>query len=340
MIRTRAPAADRDRSRLPDPARSRPQCAANPDRRLIRMHRMKTILLAAVAVCLAGAVASSAHARSSYDVEIILFENVDVPADPSERWHPRVITPSFDNAVAFDRGTVRGNELDRPPSGFGRLDSSQLRLRGQRAALERSERYRVLGHFGWYQPALDLEQAVSLRINAGEPLRVRVPARDFARLDATLPDSDQVAGDSVDAADDALGDDAFHRFAGPTHEIEVHPLDGTVKLVVTRYVHILTDLYLTLPVEWAESPADLMPGRGDAPELQRDAEITPYGQDHGSSAVAGGPTAPVIATGIDGRPVLSYPVVQQRRMRSGELHHLDHPIMGMLILVSPRRDGN
>jgi hypothetical protein len=38
----------------------------------------------------------------------------------------------------------------------------------------------------------------------------------------------------------------------------------------------------------------------------------------------------------EGRAVLSYPFEQRRRMRSGELHYLDHPALGILVLVEPR----
>jgi hypothetical protein len=238
------------------------------------MPRTFPLLLLVLVSCLA---VSSVQARTAYNVEIILFENLDVPADPSERWHPRVVMPELEGAVAFERAAVRGTEVEAPPAGFGRIPRERLTLRREREALESSDRYRVIGHFGWYQPALDRDEAIALRITAGEPVRIRLRVPEFPRLETTLPEIDrptwtadddssgvqttgQANGDANDFMDDA------RRFAigsRRSQELDFYPLDGTVMLVVSRYLHILTDLYLTVPVEWAETPLDLMPGRDD-----------------------------------------------------------------------------
>ena len=42
-----------------------------------------------------------------------------------------------------------------------------------------------------------------------------------------------------------------------------------------------------------------------------------------------------VTRGPDDRPLLSYAFQQQRRMRSGELHYLDHPVIGLLVKVTP-----
>ncbi len=46
------------------------------------------------------------------------------------------------------------------------------------------------------------------------------------------------------------------------------------------------------------------------------------------------PESPAAAD--DGTPVLiNAPVIQERRMRSGELHYLDHPFLGILVKINP-----
>ncbi len=78
-----------------------------------------------------------------------------------------------------------------------------------------------------------------------------------------------------------------------------------------------------------------LPGTGAG--LDAGEETAEGAETRGS---AGGISAPRVALGPDGRAMLSYPFVQHRRMRSGELHYLDHPVLGMLILVdrAPEED--
>jgi hypothetical protein len=77
-------------------------------------------------------------------------------------------------------------------------------------------------------------------------------------------------------------------------------LEGTLKLSAGRYLHAELDLVLSrLEPEQASS------GAAD--------ENSPY----------------------RGPAYRSYRMQQHRRMRSGELHYIDHPLMGVLLLVRP-----
>ena len=76
-------------------------------------------------------------------------------------------------------------------------------------------------------------------------------------------------------------------------------LEGTLRLSAGRYLHAELDLLLTSVVEGANT-----------------------GPPSGASA-SGGPG------------YRSYRLRDHRRMRSGELHYIDHPLMGVLLLVKP-----
>ncbi len=80
--------------------------------------------------------------------------------------------------------------------------------------------------------------------------------------------------------------------------LPVPHLEGTILVSVSRYLHVATDLRLV--------------------------EAT---QSYVSSTMNG--TAP----GIGAAPV--YRMQQQRRMRSGELHYIDHPRFGLLVQITP-----
>lgn len=298
--------------------------------------RARPAILIAAVLALAF-ISAPAHARTMYDVEIIVFENLDVPADNSERWQPEVTLPLFDRTAAFEPDDpVGGRFVDELPEQFGRLTEDEYRLRSQRKRLDDSRRYRVLRHEAWRQPAFEADEAVSLRIREGEPIAVDIPIRtigpygDAMHIDEILR---QAAGDAEQSAGGY--DDADWRSIGPMSErrrVRVYPLDGTVRIVVRRYLHVHTNLYFTTPVTWAGQAGDFIQADGVIDDANGNG-----GQDD-ETAVAGSARATEVALGPDGEPMLSYPFRQQRRMRSGELHYLDNPVIGMLVLVTPR-DG-
>lgn len=278
-----------------------------------------------------------------YDVEIVLFENLDVRAAENERWRPQVVVPDFEGASTFERGRARTDTMVALPRGFEQLPEGQTSLDQAVRRLEDSPRYRVVRHLLWRQPGLDADTAVPLRFHAGEPVTVRAPEPMLARPDLGPPEpeaeaeaagagTDQEDGDTavnepatagIGPAEDAgtAPDTPFGGVPAPrVHEVSVFPLDGTIRLVVSRYLHLHANLYYTEAVDWSEEAAG---GRDDAgASEERDAARSAR-----DSRIVRGP---------DGRAMLTYPFVQQRRMRSGELHYLDHPILGMLVLVTPR----
>lgn len=82
-------------------------------------------------------------------------------------------------------------------------------------------------------------------------------------------------------------------------------LSGTLKLVLSRYLHINTDLIYREPRTEQETAAGLF-SSSDNPN------------------------------GLSFEPrYQAYRMKQSRRMRSRELHYLDHPLFGMAILVTP-----
>lgn len=116
-------------------------------------------------------------------------------------------------------------------------------------------------------------------------------------------------------------------------------LQGTIRLYVSRYVHLETDLWLNtegdyLPEGWK------MPNPPLAPE--------PQAQDSSFFQVRLPPDwlyRPYLSNPIENiygeRSLPEYrwrhavALQQKRRMRSGELHYIDHPLLGLLIKVTP-----
>ncbi len=137
------------------------------------------------------------------------------------------------------------------------LAPAGYRLSAEETKLAGSRNYEVLLHTGWRQPGLLKEQAVTMHIHSPVP-------------------ADQT----------------------PTETTEVSPprLDGTVRLILSRYLHLDVDLRLL---------------------------GTPEPVDQGLFAPPEPPEVPV------------YRLQESRRMRSKELHYLDNPMFGVVALVTP-----
>jgi len=91
-------------------------------------------------------------------------------------------------------------------------------------------------------------------------------------------------------------------------------ITGTIKVVLARYLHLFGDLDYHRPVT------------GEAGEI----DSTRQDQTTSQSINAGDSAAPVaLATET------SYPIEFRRRMRSKELHYIDHPLVGILVQINP-----
>lgn len=119
--------------------------------------------------------------------------------------------------------------------------------------------------------------------------------------------------------------------AGPTirHTMPTHPnanpaaaprrsarreLEGTVKVSLGRYLHVHTDL-----VYWRPMPA--------TPTIAAPATQSSTAEPTPPNTVA--PTAAAPAPRLTG-----FRLRQHRRMRSRELHYLDHPMLGLIIIIN------
>lgn len=324
----------------------------------MRLHR--TALL-----CLLSLLATPALAETRYDVEVVVIEQDSDRDATGERWRPVIAVPDFQRAGTFEGST--GNPL---PDDFERLSTNDTRLQSVLDRLESSSRYRVLRHMRWRQPALAPGESIPIRLHSGDPIPIEapldviehpVPAADNESMDEKLEEGDGAVTGQSDMEDDARGGEATtdstalpgsdgdmalvrSPHARRTQRVSVYPLDGTIELVVSRYLHIHADLYYTRPVEWDET---IMARGGtagpaiDTPDGESMADGTSDGEaaDAGENAMpAAEEMAPAVARGPDNQAMLSFPFHQSRRMRSGELHYLDHPLIGILVLVTPVED--
>ncbi|MGM0594441.1 MAG: CsiV family protein [Pseudomonadota bacterium] len=231
-----------------------------------------------------------AHAEEEtrwYDVEVMLFVQNNQDYRHTEVWPLDYTLPRRDNARALQMPTPDQDEQD--PTPFTLLPRDALRLSSDAARIERARDMELLLHFGWRQPGLPREEAVAVDIDS----------KTLAIADAPLQEDAQNAA-------------------------EPSRLEGTLTLILSRYLHLRTDLLYREPLE---EPAMQSGARSPGPS---------------DEAAMGMPLSDEAAFSDDlflqaeeQAHYQVYRMQQSRRMRSKELHYFDHPVFGLVVKVYP-----
>ena len=184
------------------------------------------------------------------------------------------------------------------PTPFIVLPRNQREFHGKSAYMQRTGRYRTLFHETWIQPVLPESRALPLFI-------------DQSGDTGTWP-----------------------------------RLQGSVKLHISRYLHLETNLWLNtqgdyLPGVWSMPAPPLGPPSliVELPEPELEEESDPYFVTAEDTYAEQGLTEDGFLEEEDLGP--TYPwrhavlMQQKRRMRSREVHYLDHPLLGVVIQLIP-----
>lgn len=233
---------------------------------LIMMFR--TALLALLSLSLASTPSLAQEKPVRYVVELVLFQHTDPAAVRAEHWPETVATPDYASTTELAPAGVKAE--------FRSLEDSAKELTGAVKLLNDSERYTVVAHLVWEQPGLPSDSAVPVRVNAGKDYGLEFPELMQPRLEF---------------------DEEGNLIEIPPPE-SLDELEGTVRIVLGRYLHVYTDLLFRKPLttmEYNEAADMLVP-------VER---------------------------------LRAIPVREWRRMRSRELHYMDHPLLGMLVKITP-----
>ena len=178
--------------------------------------------------------------------------------------------------------------------------------------MQKSSAYRPLLHLGWIQPGFPAEEARLVHVrndNAG---------LGAVTIDAEPVDEGAVAGTSPN--DYRTGDAPT---LSPRIDMARDPsrvaLDGTVRVHRARYLHVQADLLYYRPGD--DGTGARLPAGDDPAGLPPpDSPDTAYIEQ--------------LLAEEDAVPRL-FRLTESRRMRSRELHYLDHPLFGVLVEAWP-----
>ena len=118
-------------------------------------------------------------------------------------------------------------------------------------------------------------------------------------------------------------------------------LQGSVNLYLSRYLHLETNMWLNttgdyLPGEW-QMPAPPLGPQSVIIEQPPAPQTTPPVTEQLPGTDSGQPGDAAIE--LDSGPVYPYRhavlLQQKRRMRSNEVHYIDHPLIGLVVKLTP-----
>jgi Peptidoglycan-binding protein, CsiV len=211
------------------------------------------------------------------------------------------LAPSSVGAATSGGALPAMNTLPAPmqPALFTTLPPEQQQLATKAAAMSRSGRYRILFHDAWLQPISSQAESVPIVL-------------------------------------DRSGDGG----AWPA-------LQGSIKLYLDTYVYLQTNLWLNtrgeyLPGVW-RMPAPPLAPASHAAISALPATAKPVGQSVGAGAQKPPMDTQVgkSTLGMGDTPGPEYPfrhavlLQQTRRIPSGKIAYVDHPLLGVLVQVSP-----
>ena len=243
-----------------------------------------------------------------YDVEVIVFKNIKVPK--SREFVLPVSSPGQDEAM-LDLSSASSVEVARE-SGYELLPPDEYRLLEVLARLIKSSRYELLLHAAWRQPGLELEQVLPVWLKGG-----RIYGNEYTSIDNQIELIDGTA-QAVEGEDSETKTYEFDEQSLESLELQLlekqneqrhdglYEFEGKITIALSRYLHTYTDLILRRP------------------RLSVDPKLSNAALD-----------AYAMANAADLRILDNHRIREHRRMRSKNLHYLDHPEFAMLILITP-----
>lgn len=240
-----------------------------------------------------------AEELAPYKLEVIIFKRTYLePYADAEHWR-KDLTLAYPTNVAhlkrFEDGAAPNDNKPETLSSpqLFTLPAEQRDLKKTAAAIERHSNMSVLFHETWIQNLENNENAPAILINRGQIFN------------------------------------------------NLHELNGWIKISIARYLHIQTDLWLANYIPNTGELLKFWPSIPPIPEVFDSFNTTEKNNEQilEETNAFEEPQERISPQFFDFAVQQPYQVEtiytlqQKRRMRSGELHYLDHPKLGLLIML-------
>lgn len=238
-----------------------------------------------------------------FDIEVLIFKRAVDAEKTQESWPESLPEINMEGVEPFN------NHDYRQKKGAQMLSYDNYKLLKERDELKKHAGFEVLLHTAWRQGDQGRASAPKFHIQAG---------KDYSK--EFNPDGSKIG--SV-TSDSSPGDDIQES----TIPKALYELDGKLQIYVQHYLFAETTLDLREPSVKSVTFKELKPE-----ELKDSKNFAVLADTENDNVQAGNmeevsPKKEVVTY------LKSYRMEQKRRMRSGETHYLDHPLMGMIIQV-------
>jgi len=276
------------------------------------MFFLLTILLPALATAGAKSPPPSLEDARWFQVELILFAQKKGDPLNAEQWPdigdltlpdtllelhlPQDANTAKNRVSAVAASSSSENRLKLPPA-YQILGDDALQLTDTVKKLRRSSRFTPLLHIAWQQPTYNRQQAQPIFFMEGmnKPLSAKAGRKVTPRNASRM----------LRGTDNNIG---------PPNPLFV----GTVTLSVERYLHLAADLFYRQPVtQHSAIPISDLDLWYDRPYPTLNEPQGPAYRLRSWQAIRG------------------FQLKESRRMRSKEIHYLDHPFMGLVVVITP-----
>ncbi len=239
-------------------------------------------------------------AERLYNVELIIFKRNINPANITEQGADIQPEINFSNAISANSTSALAQK------GLRKLSQHELTLTNEYNRLKNNAGFTPLVHLGWRQ---------------NDRSRAQLPKLIFQ------------AGKNFNQEFDSYGTPLFENEVD--QGANLFELDGYIRLYVQHYLFIETDLVLRVPSERKIlNSVEEMPFK-----LNQSAFTDTYAYEDNESFNKDSETyhndaAPLKPDHQVEKYLAPYSFQHKRRMRSGEMHYLDHPLMGLIVKVT------
>ncbi|MBF0470871.1 MAG: hypothetical protein HQL48_05795 [Gammaproteobacteria bacterium] len=282
-----------------------------------------------------------------YDIELILFQQPGSEFYQDEHWgseaprqqtanrvellpYPRI--SRFSDRSGSGREAPSSNQPVVAPTPYAILPPEEYLLTSLASRLRRQREYRLLLHTAWRQRLTTGKTAPPIHLYDSLRNEVEVAVDAYQGEEELASPTPHPGGDASGSGSGRsfVLREAYQNALQRSASSSPAYFDGTVTITLGRYLHLAFDLDY-LGQERAARTQPLSPR--SAPVPLKTAEVESLILSTGSGEM------PISTTlGMDDTRTALPPRIslrQSRKMRSREIHLIDHPMLGILALITP-----
>ena len=271
-----------------------------------------------------GVVCFSAHAEQRwFEVELLLFQRNVEMQDIKEQLSSQEITVDTKDSISLlepirssvciegepclskrNPTVITDTVFDSDENDFKHLDSSFLQLVEQREKLEKHASFEPVFHMVWRMPVDGPKEAKAIHLFAGENIAFNIQNRQFDKI--VLNESEAISTQLVETKPAPILTDKW-------------AIDGNFKVYLDHYLYIDSQLIIRKEVTEDVKQTETI-------------SVEVIDDENGVQIVTQSEQAVVIE--VEQQTVLKETLFDQnRRLRSEEIHYLDHPLMGIIVQI-------